>query len=76
MVVGMKLRDRRRLARELLYCRDVPSVDVAAGTCGSGTPRDADDRRRGISAIEPKAPAENLVASRLLEPRPMRRLVH
>src|SRR5689334_22163144 len=46
MVVGMKLRDRRRLARELLYCRGVPSVDFAAGTCGSGTLPDADDRRR------------------------------
>ncbi|MGF6265287.1 hypothetical protein OKW49_006280 [Paraburkholderia youngii] len=76
MVAGTKLRDRRHLARELLYCRDAPSADVVVGTSGSGTLRDANDRKRGMSAIEHTALVENLAASQLRERRLTRQLAH
>lgn len=76
MVAGIKSRGRRRLARELLFCRAAPFADVVADISGSDTLRDADDRKPGMSATEHKALVANLPVSQLPERRLMKQLAH
>jgi hypothetical protein len=69
MVMGIKSRGHRHLARALLFCRAAPFADVVAAISGSDTLRDAEDKKPGMSATEHKAPMANLRVSQSPERR-------